>query len=118
MCSSDLRIWMDAPLAFDRSTLRPESVTLLREVATTLTRWPDIGLVEIAVHTDDAGDDNANLKLTQQRAEAVRKVLVAAGVAESRLVAQGYGETRPIAPNDTETNRAMNRRVELVIVRR
>jgi outer membrane protein OmpA-like peptidoglycan-associated protein len=101
-----------------RPTLRPEGSAVLRDVAKVLAAWPDLLVVEIGVHVDDAGDAAANLKLTQARAEAVKKALVAAGIAPERLVAQGYGESSPVAPNDSEADREKNRRVEFVIVRR
>lgn len=67
-------------------------------------------------HTDDRGADAANLALSQRRAEAVMKYLVNKGVAQSRLEAAGFGETRPLVKNDTPANQAKNRRVEFVIV--
>ena len=65
-------------------------------------------------HTDNVGTPEANLKLSQERAQAVMAALVARGVAAARLTAKGYGQTAPVADNRTEDGRAKNRRVELV----
>ena len=66
-------------------------------------------------HTDSTGSDAVNQPLSERRAEHVRDLLVANGVAGSRLTAVGYGASRPAVPNDTEANRALNRRVQLEI---
>ncbi|MCC7194990.1 MAG: OmpA family protein [Gemmatimonadaceae bacterium] len=70
--------------------------------------------VEVAGHTDDVGTPEANLTLSQQRAQSVVAALVQRGIPAARLVAKGYGQTTPIADNRTEGGRAKNRRVELV----
>jgi outer membrane protein OmpA-like peptidoglycan-associated protein len=67
-------------------------------------------------HTDSIGAKDANLQLSEQRAHAVVKFLSQRGVAAARIEAAGYGDTRPIAPNDTETNRAKNRRIEFRVL--
>ncbi|MEX1666828.1 OmpA family protein [Zhongshania arctica] len=74
--------------------------------------------VEIAGHTDSAGSDAYNLNLSQQRAASVKQFLVNNGVLSSRLLARGYGESSPIASNDTPTGRASNRRVEFRLTTR
>jgi outer membrane protein OmpA-like peptidoglycan-associated protein len=74
--------------------------------------WSEIK-VEIEGHTDASGSEAHNLKLSQQRAESVRDYLVSKGVEASRLVAKGYGESQPIADNDSPEGMAKNRRVEL-----
>jgi outer membrane protein OmpA-like peptidoglycan-associated protein len=67
---------------------------------------------QIAGHTDNTGSKDANLKLSRERAEAVKTFLVKFyGISPERLVARGYGETQPVASNKTEEGRAMNRRV-------
>jgi len=71
--------------------------------------------VSIQGHTDDKGDDAANLKLSQDRADGVRTFLVSQGIAKSRLKSEGFGETKPKVKNDSEANRALNRRTEFVI---
>lgn len=72
--------------------------------------------VELAGHTDNVGSDTYNNKLSQERAEVVRQALIARGIDENRLTAKGYGSTRPLAENDTEEHRAMNRRTEMIIL--
>jgi len=72
--------------------------------------------LEIASHTDAEGDATINMKLSQRRADAVRKYLVQSGVAADALEARGYGETQPIADNDTEEGRRANRRVEFRVI--
>ncbi|MFH1320999.1 MAG: OmpA family protein [Bacteroidota bacterium] len=72
--------------------------------------------IEIAGHTDNVGDHNSNMILSQERAEAVREYLISRGIAEERMIARGYGETLPLASNDTEEGRAENRRTEIRII--
>ena len=69
--------------------------------------------LEISAHTDDHGQHNANIKLSEERANAVRNYLIKEGIEKQRLSAKGYGETRPIVPNTNAANRERNRRVEL-----
>jgi OOP family OmpA-OmpF porin len=94
------------------SELTPESKSILDDVAQSLKDWPEVK-VEIEGHTDSVADPAYNMDLSQRRAESVRDYLESRGIASSRLSAKGYGETRPIASNDTPEGRAKNRRVEL-----
>jgi outer membrane protein OmpA-like peptidoglycan-associated protein len=96
----------------------PNSEPLLLEVADVLLRDPSLELIEIQGHTDNRGGRELNMKLSQSRAEAVREWLVEHGVEPARLIAKGYGPTRPLVPNITAHNRARNRRVQFRIVRR
>ena len=80
-----------------------------------LKRNPDLK-VELAGHTDDVGSASYNLKLSAERAEAVRQALIANGIDETRMTAKGYGASKPLTPNDSEEHRAMNRRTEMVIL--
>ncbi|MCB9676161.1 MAG: OmpA family protein [Alphaproteobacteria bacterium] len=95
-----------------KAVIKPESFGLLDEVATTILTNPQVGRVEIAGHTDNQGSESYNQRLSQQRAESVREYLIGKGVDPQRLVAAGYGETRPIDTNRTPTGRERNRRVE------
>jgi OOP family OmpA-OmpF porin len=100
----------------DKATLRPESRTTLDQVATSLKTWPDV-MVEIQGHTSEPGTAMHNMDLSQRRAAAVMAYFVAEGIDPSRLVANGYGQTRFIATNDTPEGRQENRRVELHEIR-
>lgn len=75
----------------------------------------DKTVVDVGGHTDSTGSDQYNLQLSQRRAASVSGYLGAQGIAANRFVTQGYGETRPIASNDTPEGRAQNRRVEIVL---
>jgi outer membrane protein OmpA-like peptidoglycan-associated protein len=88
------------------------SLAILDRVAASLVDSPEVK-VEIGGHTDSSGSDSHNKALSSARAESVRDYLVSKGVAASRLVAKGYGESAPIADNSTAAGRAKNRRVEL-----
>ena len=96
----------------DRSTLRPESRTALREMAGVFARYTDTTIM-IEGHADSTGPDDYNQRLSEQRARSVRDYLLDQGVAGSRLVARGYGETQPRASNATAEGRQLNRRVEI-----
>ncbi|MFZ1866245.1 MAG: OmpA family protein [Polyangiales bacterium] len=96
----------------------PNSEPILLEVADALLRNPDLELIEIQGHTDNRGALEVNMLLSQRRAEAVRQWLIQHGVEPARLMAKGYGPTRPLVPNITAYNRARNRRVQFKIVRR
>lgn len=103
--------------ATNRDTIQSRSFRLLDNVARVLDAHPEIARVRVEGHTDDRGDDEKNMQLSQRRAEAVVRYLVERGsVAAGRLDAQGFGETAPIESNDTPTGRANNRRVEFSIV--
>lgn len=101
---------------FNKAVIMPESFRLLDEVATTILANPQLKRVEVSGHTDDKGNDAYNLRLSDDRAKAVREYLLAKGVSESRLNAVGYGEGRPLMPNKTEEGRSLNRRVEFNIL--
>jgi outer membrane protein OmpA-like peptidoglycan-associated protein len=94
-----------------KTTIRPGSAPTLYAALDVLEKYPELA-IEIQGHTDDVGNDEANLRLSQGRAEAVMAWFVAAGISPERLRAVGYGETRPIAENSTDAGRAQNRRVE------
>jgi len=88
---------------------------LLQEAADTLKKHPEFR-IEVAGHTDDVGDAEANEGLSERRAETVHALLIRYGVNESRLTFTGYGESQPIADNSSAEGRAVNRRVELRLV--
>lgn len=95
--------------------IRPVSYLILDKVVDVMQENPDY-LLRIAGHTDDQGNDDANLILSHKRAQATKTYLMQHGIAESRLDAIGYGETKPVADNTTNEGRAQNRRVEFDII--
>ncbi len=100
--------------ALNSATIRPESTPTLVEIGAMLRDHPELRL-RIEGHTDSTGDDESNLDLSGQRAEAVRTFLVASyGIDGARLETEGFGETSPVDDNNTPEGRQNNRRVELV----
>jgi outer membrane protein OmpA-like peptidoglycan-associated protein len=95
-----------------KAILTPSSYDALDKVYSSLREWPEVKL-EIQGHTDNVGKPDANLKLSQQRANTVMKYFLEKGVPNDRLKAVGYGMERPIEDNSTPAGREANRRVEL-----
>jgi len=87
----------------------------LSSAAEVFIKYPETNIT-VTGHTDDTGADEFNMTLSEQRAKAVGDFFVSKGVAANRLVEKGYGETQPKYPNDSEENRAKNRRVEIAVV--
>ncbi|HWM88344.1 MAG TPA: OmpA family protein [Kofleriaceae bacterium] len=115
---SGRRIQLGEPVRFGaRQVIRPASHAMLIEVARVMEESPDLR-VRVEAHTDNKGPARRNLAVTRARAAAVKRFLVGRGIAESRILSEGYGETRPLAENTTPAGRAQNRRVELVIIGR
>ena len=100
----------------DSDVILPISFPILTEVAATIRGNPQIRQIRVEGHTDDRGPDAHNMDLSQRRAQSVRRWLVENNVEDSRLVAEGFGETRPRVPNRGRANRQTNRRVEFHIV--
>lgn len=102
---------------FDQSSyvLRSESFPQLDKLVKTLVTTPKL-VIEIAGHTDNVGDRRLNQALSENRAKVITTYLVRNGIAERRLRHNGYGDTKPAAPNDTEENKRKNRRVEFVVL--
>jgi outer membrane protein OmpA-like peptidoglycan-associated protein len=94
------------------------SMALLQSAATQIKQLPAGTVIEIAGYTDSTGDAAANLGLSQRRADAVRSVLINAGVDPSMLVAKGYGDANPVASNDLGEGRFRNRRIEYHVLGR
>ena len=97
---------------FDKSTMRPESAALIKDIAITLQHNPTWTL-QIKGHTDSIGDTAYNRKLSAARAKAVADALIKRGIGANRLNSEGLGETQPKGNNATLEGRALNRRVEL-----
>ena len=100
---------------FDKATIRPESANELDRLIKLLTENPTLK-IELGSHTDSKGSDDYNQKLSQSRSQSVVTYLIGKGIATDRLVAKGYGETVPVATNDTEAGRQENRRTEFKIL--
>lgn len=100
---------------FDKATLRPESSAELDALVKLLNENPKLR-IELGSHTDDKGADDYNQKLSDARAKSVVDHLIGRGIAADRLVAKGYGETSPVAANDTDENRQLNRRTEFKVL--
>ena len=100
---------------FGKDLLTKESKKLLDSIAKILNENKKT-LIEIAGHTDSLGNSRRNQKLSQRRAQSVKRYLVVKGVKEDRLKAVGYGESMPLVPNDTPQNRRINRRVEFKVI--
>jgi outer membrane protein OmpA-like peptidoglycan-associated protein len=101
---------------FARAELKPESHQILDAVAKIMRAHPEIRGVRIEGHASAEGSLEFNMKLSKERAEAVRKYLIQAGIPENQLDAEGYGSYRPAAPNDTDEGRERNRRCEFHIL--
>jgi len=110
-------ITLDGAVLFvsGKAELLPIAQQKLNDVAEALKQTEDEQSIKIEGYTDSRGSDETNLKLSQQRAEAVRAYLVNRGVKAARISAEGKGEQNPIATNDTAEGRANNRRVEIIV---
>jgi outer membrane protein OmpA-like peptidoglycan-associated protein len=102
--------------ATGKADLTPKGKEIVKRIANVLKRYPNVH-IEIAGHTDNVGNDLANLKLSQKRVESVKRELINLGIDAKRLSAVGYGETKPKVPNDTPEHRKANRRVEFHIIK-
>jgi len=102
---------------FDKATLRPEGLAILDKAAGLLKQYERV-VVEVAGHTDSVGSDQYNQGLSERRAATVKDYLVGQGITATRLTSHGYGEAQPVATNDTDEGRALNRRVELIVLDR
>ena len=100
--------------AFDSDSIQAEAATNLRELASSLQKYPDSQLL-IVGHTDNVGDASYNQRLSERRSNSAAAYLAAQGVARTRLAATGKGESEPVATNDTDAGRQKNRRVEVAI---
>ena len=107
------------PIGFAKNSdaLSDEGKAVVDDVAAALAKLTEgTLLIQISGYTDDRGSGGGNLALSQRRADAVRKELAAKGIEAARISARGFGEENPIASNDTDENRAKNRRIEIRVV--
>ena len=111
-----IKITFDSGLMFDvdKAALRPTSEQNLTKLAVILNKYPDTNIL-LEGHTDATGSDEYNLNLSKLRAQSVSNYLSGQQVNVSRFSIMGYGEGQPIATNDTEDGRQLNRRVEVAI---
>lgn len=112
-------IMLDMPsgitFGFNSSDVNAQFYPVLDKVAATLNEYNQT-TINVAGHTDSVGSDSYNQTLSEQRASSVARYLQSRGVANQRLQTYGYGESRPVDSNDTESGRANNRRVEITLV--
>ena len=111
----DAVILQNIQFEFNSVALTEDSQSGIQMLTEFLKRNPNLK-VELAGHTDNVGTDAYNMKLSAERADAVRKALINNGINENRLTANGYGATKPLLPNDSDEHRAMNRRTEMIII--
>ncbi|PKN29119.1 MAG: hypothetical protein CVU64_09915 [Deltaproteobacteria bacterium HGW-Deltaproteobacteria-21] len=111
-----LAVTFKGDVTFDTNStvVRPGLQSEITRVATVMNQYPDT-LVRVEGHTDSTGSEDYNMDLSNRRAAAVKNLLTSRGVADSRIDVVGYGESMPVATNDTEAGRQKNRRVEIKI---
>jgi len=113
VAENEIRITQKIHFEYNRAAVRQDSFPVLDAVAEIMKRYPDMHF-EIQGHTDNRGGADYNKRLSDQRAAAVKNYLVDHGIAADRLTSHGYGLERPLVPNDSDNNRALNRRVQFV----
>jgi OOP family OmpA-OmpF porin len=113
---TDNRITLPGPVVFRTGSddLDPVSDTVLEVVLDYMSSKPEVTLLRIEGHTDSDGNAASNQTLSEKRAMSVARWLVDAGIDCRRLLPVGFGQTKPIAPNDTPANKAQNRRVAFI----
>lgn len=105
-----LRIYFD----FDKANVKKIYYNDIKKIALAIKSNPKIKKIEVAGYTDNIGSKKYNKKLSLKRAKAVAKLLIKFGINPKMIVIKGYGEDYPLVPNTTSTNRALNRRVEII----
>jgi outer membrane protein OmpA-like peptidoglycan-associated protein len=99
---------------FNQASLNPLYMDEIKTMLAMMKKYPTIH-IEIRGHTDQVGGDEYNLSLSESRAKTIKKYLVERGIAATRITTRGMGKSQPIAPNDTELGRRLNRRTEIII---
>ena len=105
----------DFSFDFDSAVIKPGAEDEIARIAAVLIKYPQTN-ISIEGHTDSKGAEEYNMDLSKSRAEAVKNSLIGRGLTSSRLQTIGFGESKPVATNDTEAGRQQNRRVRIVIV--
>lgn len=100
----------------DKATLKPESYNALNNLLEVMKLKPAM-IVEISGHTDNSGDNTHNIKLSKDRADAVKAYLMKNKISENRIITKGFGSEKPIADNNTTEGRQQNRRTEVKIIK-
>ncbi len=112
--AKEIRITQQIQFEFNKATIKGDiSFKILDEIVQILKDNPKINL-EVQGHTDNVGSATYNANLSQSRADSVRAYLVAHGTDPGRLISKGYGLAKPLVPNNTDANRALNRRVQFI----
>lgn len=108
---------MPGGITFDtgKANIKPNFNAVLDDIANVMVKYPETK-IEVQGHTDNVGNNADNLRLSELRAQSVRSALSSRGVSSSRITAIGFGESMPVASNDTSSGREANRRVEVKIV--
>ncbi len=117
LTASNIAIMDKVQFETGKATLLPASHALLDEVAKMLVDNPQVELISVEGHTDSTGSPDFNRKLSQDRAESVKRYLTKKGVKAKRMEPKGFGPDRPIADNETDVGREANRRVEFNILK-
>jgi outer membrane protein OmpA-like peptidoglycan-associated protein len=111
-------IWLPTQVMFDfgKSTFNDAEAAPYLEKVARLLREKTQKSVSLEGHTDNVGSADFNMALSERRAESVRSAMLARGVPAERLLVKGYGLSMPVAPNDSDVGRAINRRVEVIVL--
>lgn len=114
---NNINLNMPGGITFDtgKANIKPNFNPVLSDIANVMSKYPET-TIEVQGHTDNIGSNADNLQLSQLRAQSVASALSAQGVNSSRIKSVGYGESMPVATNDTATGRENNRRVEIKII--
>ena len=99
-----------------KATIKFESAEILNQIINVLKKYPN-SRFRIEGHTDSTGKKQKNIELSQNRADAVKIYLIQGGIASNRLESQGFGPEKPIASNKNKKGRALNRRVEINLIK-
>ena len=99
----------------DSSIITPKGIETVKKISVILKKYPNVKM-EIGGHTDSDGDAAYNQQLSQERVDMVKKALIEFGLNGDRFTTKGYGESKPLVPNDSPENKAKNRRVEFIII--